>query len=83
MQVIVTSKQTIKSKAGQSYVILHGLSESGEVVSTMVTAEQAAGEFAVPESAMASKEQIAALFKDLPVVDIDFNQRGRLVGVKI
>jgi len=82
MQLAITKKVEIKSKAGQAFTILHGIAEDGETVQVFMNEAQAK-EFDVPEGAIATAEQLKALHADLPVVDVDFNNRGRLVGVKV
>jgi len=82
MKVIVTYKQDITAKAGQKYVIYRGISESGDMVEAFLTASQAE-EFAIPDSVIASKAQVAELFRDMPAVDVEFNQRGRIDSIKV
>jgi len=82
MKLIVTSKQAIVAKDKKRYVLLKGIVESGDTVDIFTTEEQADGEFNLPAGAIATAEQIAKLFEDLPVCEVEFNQRGRLVSLK-
>jgi len=82
MQLAITKKVEIKSKAGQAFTILHGVAEDGETVQVFMNEAQAK-EFDVPTGAIASAEQLKQLQSDLPVIDVDFNNRGRLVSIKV
>jgi len=77
MEVVITSRQEIKSKNGAQYFLYKGISKSGDTVEAFLNDTQEI-EIGIPQSARASKEQVEELFKTLPVVDIQFNQRGRL-----
>jgi len=81
MQVILTSRQDITAKNGQKYVKYGGIYENGDEASIFLSAEQAS-EFNIASGDMLSKEQLKQLFADMPVCEVEFNQRGRIQTLK-
>lgn len=85
MQVIVTKIDEITStKTGTpiKYIVLHAITESGESLSQIIGADRAA-EWGVNASISASSDQVKQLFKELPVIEFEFNQRGRLEKIEV
>lgn len=82
MRVVLTKIENIESKKG-NFVIYKGISESGSTIEAFVTKEQA-DTFAIPEKAAMSKDDIASMFANAEtVVDISFDQRGRVDSVVV
>lgn len=82
MKAILTSKKEVKNKAGKEFTIYSGLHEDGSTVTVFFDAEKNA-EFPVPASVIVDKSAMAKLFRDLPVVDVEYNSQGRVAGVYI
>lgn len=82
MQAIITSRQEITGKNGKKYFVYQGIGKSGKTVECFLGEDQEI-EFGVPENARATHEQLTALFKELPVIEVDFDQRGRLVSISL
>jgi len=80
MKTILTNKTEITAKTGEAYVIYNGFAEDGSPVQAFLSAAQAK-EFAVPAKSIVDPGTIAEMFENLPTVDVDFNQRGRVVSI--
>jgi len=72
----------IKAKTGMEYVIFEGISESGETIK-QITSKADADLFGVPPQAVLNAKTLELMFKDSPVVDMQFNQRGRLEDIVV
>lgn len=81
MDCVITSRQNITSKKGEEYVIFRGISQDGQTVEAFLTKAQA-DEFGIQNSAIMTPAQLKALFEKHPVVEIEFNQRGRVQSMK-
>lgn len=78
MKLAITGKREVTSKkTGENYVILSGVASSGKTVEAFFSVSQLAGvNVSVP-----TKEVLAGLFKTLPVLDVEFNEQGRVESV--
>jgi len=82
MRVILTSKQAIKAKTGQEYVKCSFIdAQTGEAGDLFCTKEQFAS-YELPEDRVLTAEQLKALDWPVSESNAEFNQRGRLVGLK-
>ena len=82
MRVILTSKQAIKSKAGQEYVKCSFIDAlTGEAGDLFCTKEQFAS-YELPEDRVITAEALKAIDWPVQETNAEFNQRGRLVGLK-
>jgi len=81
MEIVITSKQDITSKKGDKFVVYKGILQDGATVEAFLTAQQAE-QFAIPEGAIATREQMKKVFQELPVCEIEFNQRGQVQTLK-
>jgi len=74
----MTRKQDLVSK-GKSYTIVSGINAKGEAVKAFLASEDAKeiANVAVPSPAVLEKALSA-----FPLVDIDFNERGRAEAVR-
>jgi len=83
MQVAILSRVEITSKKdGQKYFLYKGIDSKGDTIQVFLNADQEV-EIGVPQSARATSAQLAEIMKTLPVVDIQFNQQGRLDTIHI
>jgi len=83
MQIAIISRREITSKKdGQKYFLYKGFDAKGDTIQVFLNADQEV-EIGVPQSARATKEQLVEVMKVLPVVDIQFNQQGRLDTIHI
>lgn len=82
MKVVITSKSVINAKNGQKYFKYDGFSETGEPVTAFLNEEQET-DLGIPKGAIVQPDQLKELFESLPVVDIQFNQRGRLQTIQV
>jgi len=80
MEVILTNRKSIKSKAGQAFSIYGGLSASGSTVQVFLTPEQEV-KYGINDSHVMSKEELTDLFEKATTVDVEFNERGRVDSV--
>jgi len=81
MEVVITSRTEITSKNGQKYFLYKGISKGGDTIEVFLNGDQEI-EIGVPASARATAQQLEKLFTELPVIDVQFNQRGRLETIK-
>jgi len=80
MKVLLTQTQEITSKKGDKYVILRGISSDGGTVEAFLNAAQAQ-EFKAAELPKLTKEEVTEIQNGFKCVEMDFDQRGRLVEV--
>jgi len=81
MKVILTQRQELTSKKGGAFVILRGVAEDGSTIEAFLSGEQIE-QFDVAPTAILKKSEIQRLFQELPAVDIEYNQRGRVVSIR-
>jgi len=85
MQVVFTKKTEVTSNKSGSpvkYTIVHGISDSGEGVQLFLNQEQLS-EYQITDAVVATPAQLKEIFESCPVVDVEFNQRGRVDSVKV
>jgi len=81
MKVILTQKAVITSKKGETYTIYRGLGKSGVTIELFLN-ETDKERFEIPASKVMTEEVLNSLFETAPVVDVEFDQRGRVVSVE-
>lgn len=82
MKVVITNRQDITSrKSGDKWTVFRGIAESGKTVEAWLSEKQAL-ELDIPEGALVSKSQLKQLFEELPVVDVEYDQDGRVETIK-
>lgn len=78
MKIAITEvKQITAKKDGATYTIVSGISKSGKTVKAFLTADQVRGVTPVPASA----DQLNAIFAELPTLEVEFNEEGRVESV--
>jgi len=82
MQVILTNKTEIKTKAGKEFTIYHGIDSNGDSVTVFFDADKAK-QYPVPAESIVPKDKLNQMFKSLPTVDVEYNSQGRVNGVYI
>jgi len=84
MQVILFHVVDVTSKKnGKKYRIGNGISATGEKVDIILGEEQMANKaFAIPAGSVVNKEQLEDMFRNLPVVDVQFGQRGSIDSIE-
>jgi len=80
MKVLITQKTKITSKKGANYVIVRGIAEDGGTVEAFLGQEQI-DKFQPDNLEMMSDAERNDIFSDLKTVDMQFDQRGRLVNI--
>lgn len=82
MRIILSNKQTFKSKAGQEYVKCSYIDpvtgESGELFSSREQFDS----FNVEADRVMTAEQVKNIDWPVEAVNAEFNQKGRLIGLK-
>jgi len=78
--MLITEVQKITSKKGDEYTIVRGVSENGSTIEAFLNDKQAS-EFKVSDLPKLTSDELAEIFKSFKPVDIDFDQRGRCVGI--
>jgi len=82
MKVYLTRQEAFTGKKnGVKYVKYSYITPTGETETLLTTADKAEA-FAVSSEMVASPSEIGSALSDLPAVDIEFDRRGYLVGVK-
>lgn len=82
MPVILFSKVSFSGKDGRKWVKYTAINSKGEEVAMFFSAEQAEA-LAIPDAVVVKPAQLEQLFKELPIVDVQFNQRGRVESVDV
>jgi len=81
MRVVLTEKQAITSKKGDEWVKISYLAQDGRTGSVFVSKVQYQG-FELPEDRVVSEKEIDDLFENSSPSDVEFDERGRVVGIK-
>lgn len=80
MKVALTSRREITAKkTGEQYVIYTAVKPSGETLQAFLKPEADT----LPVSARPSEDAIAEIFNRLPVVDVEFNELGRVEAIRM
>jgi len=84
MRVVFFSKTSVTSKKdGAKYEIYRGVAQDGQPVEVFLNEEQVR-KFTIPaEGVVADQKVLAEVFDSAPVVDVEFNQKGRVESVKV
>lgn len=78
MKVAVTGvKQVTSKKNNETYTIVSGVSKSGTTVEAFLNAEQVRGATIVAPTNQVLEE----LFQVLPVLEVEFNEKGRVESI--
>jgi len=77
MKVALTSRDEIKAKSGEEYVIYRGVTEKGKVVEAFVKR----AEDSLSPNIKPDLDLVKGLFDILPNVDVEFNELGRVESV--
>lgn len=80
MIVALTGRTPITAKNGTKYIIYRGLGEDGDTVQLFLNEEEES-QHSIPTSTINTATRIKSALKDLALVDIQFNQRGRMVSI--
>lgn len=78
MKIAILSKRTVTSKKnGETYTIVSGFNASGKTLEVFLNTEQVDGlTLAVP-----SKRDLEEMFSSLPLMNVEFNDQGRVEEV--
>jgi len=82
MKVVLTEKQAITSKKGDEWVKLSYLTAKGKAGELFLSKAEAET-YGVSDEVLASDEDIKELFESSPKVSVEFNERGRVVGIEV
>jgi len=81
MPAIITLVEEFKGKDGRQWAKVSGITEKGTVVDVF-TSKAEADAWELPVGAIVTKEQLAEIFKTLPVVEVVYNERGKVSTIK-
>lgn len=82
MRLILTAKQDIKARTGQEYVKISYIDpKSGETGDLFVPREQYVA-YDLSADVIATPEKISKVEWPVEMVEVEFNQRGRVVSLK-
>lgn len=84
MKVLLTNKVRVTSKKdGKDYHIFHGISADGQVVDLVIGQDKVERlGIVVGDIKVLPVEHLKEMFEASPLVDVDFDQRGQLVGIE-
>jgi len=83
MQIVITHRQNITAKnTGDKFLILRGISRSGDTVELFMNQEMQE-KFPVSASAMVAPDALASFFDSVPTVEVEFNQKGRVESLSV
>jgi len=74
MKIAITARKEITSKKGENFVLYSAVKPSGETLTAFISPEKDA----LLRSSHPTPEQVAQIFEVMPVVDVEFNELGRV-----
>jgi len=81
MKIVITGKDTIKSKKGAEYVKLSYVSPKGQAGEIFTTKEKYDA-FAMDESKICSSETLKKFVELSDMVEAEFDPKGYLIGLE-
>jgi len=81
MKSVLTSREVVESKKGR-WVLYKGVSSSGKTVELFLTPEEEE-KYGLTEAIVAEKRSIDELFAAETIVEVNFNERGRIDSVQV
>jgi len=82
MKIAFTKREEITAKNGHKYVMYKGIGMDGGTVEVFLTPEGEA-EYGLSQEHLASKETLKDFLSNAPIVDVEFNQRGRVAAIEV
>ncbi len=80
MKVILFPFDSIMSKTGTAYVKANGLTERGTMVEVFLSKKDFDA-FGLDIKKVSSMEDVKNLFDTLETVNVEYNEKGRIVGL--
>jgi len=82
MKIIITNKQTFSSKSGTEYVKAQFINPVNAATGELFASKAEFDKFGVSISELPVNLEVVKALEELDTYDVEFDQKGRLVGLK-